>query len=126
MDLPQPGSARGGTVYLVRAGAGDPGLLTLRGAELLRSAELIFYDNLTSADVLSLARPDAKRIYVGKKRARHAYTQDEINSLMIEAARAGRPVVRLKGGDPYVFGAGAAKKPGRWQSPTYRSRSFQV
>ncbi len=106
MDPPQPGSARDGTVYLVGAGPGDPGLLTLRGAELLQSADLILYDNLTSADVLALARPDAERLYVGKKRARHAYTQDEINSLMIEASRAGRSVVRLKGGDPYVFGRG--------------------
>ena len=106
MDPPKPGSARGGTVYLVGAGPGDPGLITLRGAELLQSADLILYDNLTSADVLALARPDAERLYVGKKRAKHTYTQCEINSLMVRAARAGRSVVRLKGGDPFVFGRG--------------------
>ena len=106
MDPPLPGSPRGGTVYLVGAGPGDPGLITLRGAELLRSADLILYDNLTSADVLALARPDAERLYVGKKRAKHTYTQEEINGLMVGAARAGRSVVRLKGGDPYVFGRG--------------------
>ena len=106
MDPPQPGSPRGGTVYLVGAGPGDPGLITLRGAELLRSADLILYDNLTSADVLALARPDAERLYVGKKRAKHTYTQGEINSLMVRAARSGQLVVRLKGGDPYVFGRG--------------------
>ena len=106
MDPPQPGSPRSGTVYLVGAGPGDPGLITLRGAELLQSADLILYDNLTSADVLALARPDAERLYVGKKRAKHTYTQGEINGLMIRAARDGRSVVRLKGGDPCVFGRG--------------------
>jgi len=98
--------ANSGTVYLVGAGPGDPGLLTIRAHELLRSADLILYDNLTSAEVLALARKGAERRYVGKKRAKHACTQREINAAMVDAAKQGLSVVRLKGGDPYVFGRG--------------------
>lgn len=98
--------AHPGTVYLVGAGPGDPGLLTLRAHGLLRSADLILYDNLTSAEVLAFARKGAERRYVGKKRAKHACTQSEINAALVKAAQQGRSVVRLKGGDPYVFGRG--------------------
>ena len=105
-DAPQPSGARPATVYLVGAGPGDPDLLTLRGLELIRGADLILYDNLTSAEVLSFAGPAAERRYVGKKRAERACSQAEINRLMVAAARAGKSVVRLKGGDPFVFGRG--------------------
>ena len=95
-----------GQVYLVGAGPGDPDLLTLRARELLREADLILYDNLVSPEVLEHASPAAQRRYVGKKRALQACTQAEINDLMVAAARDGKVVVRLKGGDPYVFGRG--------------------
>lgn len=98
--------ANAGTVYLVGAGPGDPGLLTLRAHDLVRSADLILYDNLTSAEVLAFARKGAERRYVGKKRAKHACTQGEINAALVKAAQQGLSVVRLKGGDPYVFGRG--------------------
>ena len=100
------GRANAGTVYLVGAGPGDPGLLTLRAHDLLCSADVILYDNLTSAEVLALARKGAERRYVGKKRAKHACTQSEINAALVQAAQQGHSVVRLKGGDPYVFGRG--------------------
>lgn len=95
-----------GRVYLVGAGPGDPDLLTLRAHELLRAADLVLYDNLASPEVLEHASPSAQRRYVGKKRAEHACTQAEINGLMVAAACDGKVVVRLKGGDPYVFGRG--------------------
>jgi uroporphyrinogen III methyltransferase/synthase len=93
-------------VVLVGAGPGDPGLVTVRGLECLRRADVILYDNLAAPALLAHARPDAEIIYVGKKRAEHALTQDEINALLVEHARAGRRVVRLKGGDPFLFGRG--------------------
>ncbi len=95
-----------GTVYLVGAGPGDPDLLTMRAFELLQEADLVLYDNLTSPEVLAVTRPDAEQVYVGKKRASHVLTQAQINERMIAAARDGKSVVRLKGGDPYVFGRG--------------------
>lgn len=95
-----------GKIYLVGAGPGDPGLLTLRGKTCLELADVIFYDYLANPALLDLARPSAERIYVGR-RGRGAYQdQAEINRLMIEEARAGKTVVRLKGGDPFVFGRG--------------------
>ena len=105
-ELSQPAQSCPGTVYLVGAGPGDPDLLTLRAHELLRRADLILFDNLTSPGVLALARPGAERRYVGKKRSVHVCTQAEINALLIAASRRGKTVVRLKGGDPYVFGRG--------------------
>ncbi len=92
-------------VYLVGAGPGDPGLLTVRGRTLLERADVVVYDYLANPQLLRHA-PQAKPIYVGKKAAAHSFTQDEINALLIEQARAGHRVVRLKGGDPYVFGRG--------------------
>lgn len=94
-----------GIVYLVGAGPGDPGLLTVRGAELLRSADVVVYDYLSNPRLLSHCS-NVPAIYVGKKAAQHSMTQEQINSLLVEHAKAGKRVVRLKGGDPFVFGRG--------------------
>ena len=95
-----------GTVYLVGAGPGDPGLLTLAGAEALARAEVVVYDRLADDSLLALAPPDAELIYVGKQAALHAVPQERINELLSKHALQGRCVVRLKGGDPFVFGRG--------------------
>ncbi len=96
-----------GTVYLVGAGPGDVGLLTLRGAELIQRADVLVYDALVSTELLGMAPPQAEVIYAGKRSNNHAIPQDELNLLLVERARAGKNVVRLKGGDPFVFGRGA-------------------
>jgi uroporphyrinogen III methyltransferase/synthase len=98
--------SQGPSVVLVGAGPGDPGLVTVRGLEYIRRADVILYDNLAAPALLSQARPDCEKIYVGKKRTEHSLTQEQINALLIGHARAGRRVVRLKGGDPYLFGRG--------------------
>jgi uroporphyrinogen III methyltransferase/synthase len=95
-----------GTVYLVGAGPGDPKLITVRGRELLSHADVVIYDRLIGAELLNFCRDDAEKIFVGKEAARHALPQDEINALLVEHAKAGRSVCRLKGGDPFVFGRG--------------------
>ncbi len=95
-----------GFVYLVGAGPGDPGLFTIKGRDILRQAEVVVYDRLVSAQILAYARPDAELIYVGKESSRHTLNQDGINALLVEKAREGKLVVRLKGGDPFVFGRG--------------------
>src|SRR5438046_4554568 len=95
-----------GIVYLVGAGPGDPGLLTLRGAELLGRADVVVYDALVNPELLKLAPKSAEIIFGGKRAKQHAIPQDELNQLLISKAREGRTVVRLKGGDPYVFGRG--------------------
>jgi uroporphyrinogen III methyltransferase / synthase len=99
-------SARGGVVYLVGAGPGDPGLMTARSLELIGSAEAIYYDRLIPPGALDEAREDAELIYVGKAPGKPSVPQEEIGERLIEAARAGKSVVRLKGGDPFVFGRG--------------------
>src|SRR5580704_14032916 len=95
-----------GTVYLVGAGPGNAGLLTLRGAELLGRAEVVVYDALVNKDLLRMAPKTAEIIYAGKRSKDHAIPQDELNELLVAKARAGKTVVRLKGGDPFVFGRG--------------------
>ena len=95
-----------GTVWLVGAGPGDPDLLTLRAARLVMNAQLIVHDGLVDPAILALARPGTELISVAKQRSRHTLQQDEINALLVREALAGRDVVRLKGGDPFIFGRG--------------------
>jgi uroporphyrinogen III methyltransferase / synthase len=101
-----PSDARGGVVYLVGAGPGDPGLMTARSLELIAAAEVIFYDRLIPPGALDGAREDAELIYVGKQPGAPSVPQEEIGERLVAAARAGKSVVRLKGGDPFVFGRG--------------------
>ncbi len=96
-----------GIVYLVGAGPGDPGLLTLRAKECIEIADVIVYDYLSNAEFLRMARADSERIYAGKKAKDHTLTQDEINALIVAKAKEGKIVTRLKGGDPVLFGRGA-------------------
>lgn len=93
-------------VYLIGAGPGDPGLLTLKGKEALERADVVVYDALANDALLAWARPEAERIYVGKVAGNHALPQDKINRLIIDKAKEGKIVARLKGGDPYIFGRG--------------------
>src|SRR5262252_1340946 len=95
-----------GTVYLVGAGPGDAGLLTMRGAELLARAAVVVYDGLVNPELLQLAPASAEIIYGGKRPERHPMAQEELNRLLITKAGEGKTVVRLKGGDPYIFGRG--------------------
>jgi uroporphyrin-III C-methyltransferase len=105
--LPQRFTAVAGRVYLVGAGPGDPGLLTIKALSLLRSCEVVIYDSLINQELLTYAHASARRIYVGKvSDERQRASQRQINTLLIQHARAGRRVVRLKGGDPFLFGRG--------------------
>lgn len=105
--LNRPEGATGpGAVHIVGAGPGDPDLLTLKAFRLIQEADVILYDRLVSDEILNLARRDADRFYVGKAKANHSAPQDEIEARMIALAREGKMVVRLKGGDPFVFGRG--------------------
>ena len=99
-------SARAGVVYLVGAGPGDPGLMTARALELIAAADVILHDRLIPPGALAGARPDAELVYVGKEPGAASVPQEGIEERLVELARAGRSVVRLKGGDPFVFGRG--------------------
>ena len=101
-----------GKVYLVGAGPGDAGLLTLRGAELLRRADVVVYDSLVNRELLALAPDEAEVIFGGKRPRDRAIPQEELNQLLAEKAKAGKTVVRLKGGDPYIFGRGGEEAAG--------------
>ena len=104
--MTQPLQPNVGCVALVGAGPGDPELITLKGARLLREAEVVIYDNLVGDGILDLCSPTAERIFVGKMAGQHTLPQEEICQLLVDKALTGKFVVRLKGGDPFVFGRG--------------------
>lgn len=108
-----------GKVFLVGAGSGDPGLLTVKGAKLLAQADVVVYDYLANPRLLDHCPPDVEQIYVGKKAAQHAMTQTDINALLVKLGLEGKFVVRLKGGDPYVFGRGGEEGESLVQAGVY-------
>lgn len=95
-----------GKVYLIGAGPGDPGLMTLKGKSLLEHADVVLYDALVSPQIVAMINPDAEKIHAGKRRGRHSMLQQDTTQLLIEKAKSNAVVVRLKGGDPFVFGRG--------------------
>lgn len=100
------GTTKLGRVYLIGAGPGDPELLTLRAVRLLEKADVVVYDNLVSSEVLAFVSSSAERVYAGKRRNEHTMRQEQINALLVKLAKEGKQVVRLKGGDPFIFGRG--------------------
>lgn len=107
MKLKQPLSyQKKGTVFLVGAGPGDPDLITIRGANTIKKAEVLVYDRLANSELLSYAPEHAERIYVGKRPDKPSVSQEQINQILVSKANEGKTVVRLKGGDPFVFGRG--------------------
>lgn len=105
-DMNTPLTPATGKVWLVGAGPGDPELLTLKAARLIANADVLVYDHLVGNGIVDLARSDARRIYAGKEASKHTLPQEDINQLLVDLAHEGLSVVRLKGGDPFIFGRG--------------------
>jgi siroheme synthase len=112
-----------GIVFLVGAGPGDPDLITVKGMKCLQQADVVVYDRLANPVLLDYAPPFAEFVYVGKEPQRHRLSQDEINAVLVQYAQQGKRVVRLKGGDPFVFGRGGEEAAVRWRC--LRMRAFR-